>query len=224
MTRPLKPIDQLTSSGRTRRAYRDHGLCVWCGGPRDRTDRANCAGCRARAAGHRAARIARAVAARLCLKCGTKDPVSPSEALCMQCHTARYQRQRAYRATMQPGARVRSRGIENARMKAIRDRRKAAGECSRCGKSARPGRTTCQACADIAKRHSRTSYRRNREAGRCTECAGELDHETRLLCAPCHERHRRNSLASYHRRRAARAGQATMYGRITDAPRPPAES
>lgn len=61
--------------------------------------------------------------------------------------------------------------IEKERQKLKRQNRKNLGLCKGCSQKARPGKRTCQACADNAKSYMASRKERLKKEGRCLICA-----------------------------------------------------
>ena len=89
--------------------------------------------------------------------------------------------------------------------------RKAKGVCVRCGwAEPRPGRLTCQRCADRAKtRHIKSGgaerqharYIQRKEAGICTWCGTRPAVPGVILCAACREKSCESCRQWYYKKR-----------------------
>ena len=187
-------------------------------------------------------RIARRTAARvaqgLCPKCG-KRPPAPERRLCAPCAEKRNAASRARDARLRAAGKPR-RDPNNAKQY-TRERsrcqyasRRAAGICTRCKAPARPGRTTCEPCAEkhrardrarhakakaegipyggrdpearrlAGRKRSRRRAEARRAANLCIRCGHLPPEEGRAMCEPCREDRRAAKRALHAERRAKR--------------------
>ena len=119
-------------------------------------------------------RIARRTAARieagLCVKCGGTEPM-PERRLCAPCNEKRNAASRARDARLRAENKPR-RDPERAKLygrerdRRLHAERKAAGICTRCGRTpARPERTTCEPCAELHRARDRARHARAKTRG-----------------------------------------------------------
>ena len=223
-------------------ARREAGLCQSCGLAAPAPGRARCEPCleKRRAADrerHRR-RTADRIARGMCPRCGKREP-APGRSSCADCarkdnsaSRARDARLRAEGKPRRDADRAREYGRERRRR--LYEERMSAGLCSKCGRApVRPGRTTCEPCAERhrardrsrharakaqgllyggrdpeAKRRSgRESSRRRSEArkaaGKCIRCGHGRPEEGRSMCEPCRANRRQAKRARRLERRAA---------------------
>ena len=185
-----------------------------------------------------ARRSAARIAAGLCTKCGRTEPL-PERRLCAPCNDKRNAASRARDARLRAAGKPRrdpeqAKQYERERSRRLHAERKAAGTCTKCGRApARPGRTTCEPCAEQHRardraRHARAKAegipyggrdpearrragrkrgRRRREnrraAGLCIRCGNLPPAEGRSMCEPCRDDRRAAKRARHAERRAA---------------------
>ena len=193
---------------------------------------------RARDRGRIARRTAERVEAGLCAKCGRTEPL-PERRLCAPCNDKRNAASRARDARLRAAGKPRrdpeqSKQYERERSRRLHAERVAAGICTKCGRApARPGRTTCEPCAERHRardraRHARAkaegipyggrdpearrragrkrSRRRSevrKAAGLCIRCGNVPPEEGRAMCEPCRDDRRVAKRARHAERRAA---------------------
>ena len=159
------------------------------------------------------ARNAYLIARHRCVQCRRQDEVTlAGSRLCGRCKEQQRERSRI-RYAENPQRDI-------ARVKALREARKAAGLCVVCGgERDREGLLTCAAClAKHRRRCKEYNERRGRQhdiarakalrearkaAGLCVVCGGERDRDDRLTCSACleKERQRRRESRGQKRRR-----------------------
>ena len=183
-------------------------------------------------------RTAARIAAGTCVRCGKHAP-EPGRSTCSSCAA------RDNAASRARDARLRAEGLprrdpsreqeyQRERRRRLYQERTSAGLCSKCGRAAaRPGRTTCEACArkhrdhdkirharakakgllyggrdpEAKRKSGRKSSRRRTEArkaaGLCIRCGHGRPEEGRSMCEPCRENRRQAKKARRLERKAA---------------------
>ena len=117
-----------------------------------------------------AQRTAARLAAGLCTRCGRTEPV-PERRLCAPCNKKRNTASRARDARLRAAGKSRrnpdnAKTYERARSRRQHAERKAAGICTRCGKTpSRPERTTCEPCAEQHRARDRARHARAKAEG-----------------------------------------------------------
>ncbi len=186
-------------------------------------------------------RVAKRTAARieagLCTKCGRTKPL-PERRLCAPCKERRNAASRARDARLRTAGKprrdpAREREYRRERSRRQHASRKAAGICTKCKAPARPGRTTCEPCAEkhrardrarhakakaegipyggrdpearrlAGRKRSRRRAEARRAAGLCIRCGKFPAEEGRSMCEPCREDRRAAKRALHAERRAA---------------------
>lgn len=85
--------------------------------------------------------------------------------------------------------------------KKTRERRIAAGICTRCGKApASPGYTKCDACRQKAAAYAAAQRKSLAAAGRCTRCGQRLQVNGFLRCESCRKKTAKESQSYYWNR------------------------
>ena len=132
-------------------------------------------------------------AAGLCLKCG-KTESEPERTLCAPCAEKRSAGDRARNARLRAEGKPRrdperAKCYERERGRRLHIERKAVGLCTGCGRApARPGRTTCEPCAEKHRardraRHARAKARGLAYGGRDPEAKRRADRKRSRLRA-----------------------------------------
>ena len=218
------------------------GLCQSCGCAEVAPGRTRCEPCLQkrriadRARHHK--RTAARLAAGACPRCGRRPP-EPGRSTCSSCAARDNAASRARDARLRAEGKprrdpAREKRYQRERRRRLHELRKSTGTCVKCGRvPARPGRTTCEPCAEKhrardrsrharakakgllyggrdpeAKRKSgRESSRRRTEArkaaGKCIRCGHGRPEAGRSMCEPCRENRRQSKKARRLRRRAA---------------------
>ena len=117
------------------------------------------------------------VALRLCLKCGQAQS-APDHSLCQSCAEKRRKAERARYAKAKAAGKLyggkdaeRCRRIARGRSRRRDQARKAAGQCTRCGKQ-HPVEcgAVCEPCREMRRISERVQYAKRRVAGECGRC------------------------------------------------------
>ena len=115
-------------------------------------------------------RSAERIAKGLCPKCGARPPL-PERSLCEFCNDKRNRASRARDARLRAEGKptrdpARAREYERGRTRRDREKWRAQGLCTRCGKaSAVPDRVSCDPCLEKRREDDRARYARGRAAG-----------------------------------------------------------
>lgn len=125
-----------------------------------------------------------------CPRCGGRNPIAPGRTECAEC-LAKHRESR----------------------RKLRDARRAAGLCTRCGKPLPEGyeRLQCETCRAYIKTYWVSDKRRYdalKEAGKCTKC-GDWAEPGRTMCRKCldaHIRYERNNPILKERKKQRKAG------------------
>ena len=185
-----------------------------------------------------ARRTAARIAAGLCTKCGRTEPL-PERRLCAPCNDKRNAASRARDARLRAAGKPRrdpdkAKQFERERSRRLHAGRKAAGICTKCGRApARPGRTTCEPCAEqhrgrdrarharakaegipyggrdpearrrAGRKRSRRRAEARKSAGLCIRCGTIPPEEGRAMCEPCRDDRRQAKRERHRERRAA---------------------
>lgn len=221
---------------------KSRNVCQSCGVAAPAPGRTRCEPCleKRRAADrerhHR--RTAERLARGMCPRCGEREP-APERSTCASCAAKDNAASRARDARLRAEGKprrdpARERQYQRERRRRLYEQRISARTCTKCGRAqARPGRTTCEACArkhrtndrirharakakgllyggrdpEAKRKSGRESGRRRTEArkaaGKCIRCGHGRPEAGRSMCEPCRENRRQAKKARRLERKAA---------------------
>lgn len=161
--REMRKFYYLEYNQKRRERFREEGVCMQCGRPRDGAGRF-CGKCHEKNLTH----------------CRQKRAVYIREGRCMNCG-------RPLDGAYKTCAICRARGLENYKRK--REARIAAGLCPKCGGKADGGRRHCAACLDKIRKRHLALYKDRCKKGLCPRCGKPADRKT--ICPACYEKNKK---------------------------------